>query len=94
MVPNVSGSDAYTSSVRHNGALEMRFMAWAFWHPVQNTQTQLKADPGVDRGLRTRPVHFRDLLARWPIRRAGPRVNKNIAPGYEGCRCYSKRKKR
>ena len=81
MVPNVSGADAYTSSVRHNGALEMRFMAWAFWHPVQNTQAQLKADPSVDRGLRTNPVHFRDLLARWPIRRGQTRLT--LVPDYE-----------
>jgi hypothetical protein len=30
MVVNQSGSNAYTSSVRHNGAMELRFLSWAF----------------------------------------------------------------
>ena len=31
MIPNMSGADAHESSVRHGGALELRFLAWAFW---------------------------------------------------------------
>jgi uncharacterized protein len=30
MVVNQSGSNAYTSSVRHNGTMELRFLSWAF----------------------------------------------------------------
>jgi len=28
-VPNMSGADGHESSVRHGGALELRFLAWA-----------------------------------------------------------------
>ena len=35
MVPNMSGADAHESSVRHGGALELRFLAWAFWHSAK-----------------------------------------------------------
>ena len=30
LVVNQAGANAYTSSVRHNGAMELRFLAWAF----------------------------------------------------------------
>jgi uncharacterized protein len=30
VVVNQAGANAYTSSVRHNGAMELRFLAWAF----------------------------------------------------------------
>ena len=51
MVVNMSGADAHESSVRHGGALELRFLAWAFWHSAANTQRALKADPAVDAAL-------------------------------------------
>ena len=81
MVPNVSGSDAYTSSVRHNGALELRFIAWAFWHSALNTQAELKSDPVVDKALRGEPVVFREWLSRWPIRRGQTQLK--LVPAYE-----------
>ncbi len=81
MVPNVSGSDAYTSSVRHNGALELRFIAWAFWHSALNTQAELKSDPVVDKALRSEPVLFREWLSRWPIRRGQTQLK--LVPAYE-----------
>ena len=28
----MSGADGHESSVRHGGELELRFLAWAFWH--------------------------------------------------------------
>ena len=43
MVANMSGADAHESSVRHGGALELRFLAWAFWHSAYNTQAALTA---------------------------------------------------
>ena len=43
MVVNMSGADAHESSVRHGGALELRFLAWAFWHSAANTQRALKS---------------------------------------------------
>ena len=51
MVVNMSGADAHESSVRHGGALELRFLAWAFWHSAANTQRALKSDPSVDGAL-------------------------------------------
>ena len=38
MVPNMSGANAHESSVRQGGALELRFLAWAFWHSASNSQ--------------------------------------------------------
>lgn len=81
MVPNVSGADAYTSSVRHNGALELRFMAWAFWHSALNTQAELKADPAVNAALKNDPVLFRQWLSQWPIRRGQTQLA--LVPPYE-----------
>ncbi|MEJ2131745.1 MAG: CocE/NonD family hydrolase, partial [Gammaproteobacteria bacterium] len=81
MVPNVSGADAYTSSVRQGGALELRFIAWAFWHSALNTQAELKSDPAVDKALRGEPVLFREWLARWPIRRGQTQLK--LVPAYE-----------
>lgn len=37
LVPTMSGSCAFTSSVRHGGAIELRFVAWAYWHSTRNT---------------------------------------------------------
>jgi len=67
MVPNMSGSNAYTSSVRH-GALELRFLAWAFWHSALNTQKRLKPDPHIAASLLSGKPSFRDWLTRLPIR--------------------------
>ena len=68
MVPNMSGSNAYTSSVRHGGALELRFLAWAFWHSALNTQKRLKPDPHIAASLLSGKPSFRDWLTRLPIR--------------------------
>lgn len=47
LVVNQAGSNAYTSSVRHNGAMELRFLAWAFMeaatHPATDADPALKA---------------------------------------------------
>lgn len=81
MIPNMSGADAYSSSVRHNGALELRFLAWAFWHSAGNTQAALKTDPAVDAGLNAGPVRFSDWLTRLPIRRGQTQLK--LVPAYE-----------
>ncbi|MBD3646135.1 MAG: CocE/NonD family hydrolase, partial [Pseudomonadales bacterium] len=67
MIPNMSGANGFTSSVRHNGALELRFIAWAFWHSRLNFQEALKADPAVDEVLNNAP-DFSEWLTRWPIK--------------------------
>jgi len=47
MVVNQAGANAYSSSVRQNGAMELRFLAWAFMeaatHPEVVTDLALKA---------------------------------------------------
>ncbi len=69
MVPNMSGADAHESSVRHGGALELRFLAWAFWHSAYNTQAALTARPFVTPALNAGAPPFSDWLTRMPIRR-------------------------
>ena len=65
MIPNMSGSNAHESSVRQGGALELRFMAWAFWHCAYNTQSKLAADHAA---LNFGAPSFGDWLRRMPIR--------------------------
>lgn len=81
MVPNMSGSNAYTSSVRQGGALELRFLAWAFWHSALNTQAQLKSDPLVAASLLAGEPSFRDWLTRLPIR--PDQTQLRLVPPYE-----------
>lgn len=81
MVPNMSGSDAYSSSVRQGGALELRFMAWAFWHSAVNTQKALKSDPWIDGALNRGATRFREWLTRLPIRPGQTQLK--LVPPYE-----------
>jgi uncharacterized protein len=81
MVPNMSGFNAHSSSVRQGGAMELRFIAWAFWHAACNTQAQLKREPHVDAALNQGAARFRDWLTRWPIRRGATELA--LVPAYE-----------
>ena len=81
MIPNVSGANGYTSSIRQGGALELRFIAWAFWHSAVNTQAALKAEPHVTPALNFGAPAFREWLSRWPIR-AG-QTQLKLVPAYE-----------
>lgn len=81
MVPNMSGANGYTSSVRHGGALEMRFAAWAFWHSATNSQAALKSDPWVDGALNLGAPRMDDWLTRWPIREGQTQLA--LVPSYE-----------
>ena len=58
MVPNMSGANAYTSAVRQGGALELRFIAWAFWHSALNTQASLKNGALHHAGAQSRRDQF------------------------------------
>ncbi|MEZ4521798.1 MAG: CocE/NonD family hydrolase [Thermomicrobiales bacterium] len=49
LVVNQAGASAYSSSVRHNGAIELRFLAWAFMGAA--TGTEAMADPAVRAAL-------------------------------------------
>jgi len=81
MIPNMCGANGYTSSVRHGGALELRFLAWAFWHSAVNTQARLKAEPYVTPALNAGAISFRDWLTRMPIRRGQTQLK--LVPPYE-----------
>src|SRR4029434_2450995 len=70
IVPNMSGADAHESSVRHGGALERRFLAWAFWHSAYNTQAALTTQPHVQAALNQGAPRFSDWLRRLPLRPA------------------------
>lgn len=78
MVPNMSGSNAHNSSVRQGGAMELRFMAWAFWHSAYNTQAKLSADLAA---LNFGAPSFRDWLSRMPIRPGMTQLA--LVPAYE-----------
>ena len=81
MVPNMSGADAHECTVRHGGAMELRFLAWAFWHSASNTQRQLKKEPWIDPALNLGATPFRDWLKRMPIRRGQTQLA--LVPPYE-----------
>jgi len=79
MFPNMGGWNAFTSSVRQGGAMELRWLAWAFWHSALNRQKDLKKDPWVDRALNRCDV--REWLARLPIRKG--QTPLSLVPSYE-----------
>ena len=81
MIVNMSGADAHESSVRHGGALELRFLAWAFWHSAANTQRALKADPAVDAALNLGAPAFADWLTRMPLRKGQTQLK--LVPPYQ-----------
>ncbi|MDP7277293.1 MAG: CocE/NonD family hydrolase [Planctomycetaceae bacterium] len=81
MVPNMSGADAHQCTVRQGGAMELRFIAWAFWHSATNTQAELKQDPWVDQALNLGAAAFHDWLTRMPIRPGQTQLA--LAPAYE-----------
>jgi predicted acyl esterase len=81
MLPNMNGSNAHQSSVRHGGALELRFLAWAFWHSATNTQAALKSDPTVDAALNFDAPTFGDWLTRLPLRPGQTQLA--LVPAYE-----------
>jgi hypothetical protein len=81
MVPNMSGADGHESSVRHGGALELRFLAWAFWHSAYNTQAAPTAPPHVQAALDQGAARFSDWLERMPIRPGQTQLA--LVPPYE-----------
>tara|TARA_Y100000588_G_scaffold392044_1_gene502583 strand:- start:357 stop:2249 length:1893 start_codon:yes stop_codon:yes gene_type:complete len=81
MVPNMSGAIAHESSVRHGGTLELRFLAWAFWHSATNTQAKLKSDPTLDGALNLGATSFADWITRMPLRKGQTQLK--LVPAYE-----------
>ncbi len=81
MVPNMSGADAHQCTVRQGGAMELRFIAWAFWHSATNTQSRLKQDPWIDPALNLGAAAFHEWLTRMPIREGQTQLA--LVPAYE-----------
>jgi len=81
MVPNMSGANAHESTVRHGGAMELRFLAWAFWHSARNFQKKLKNAPWIDAALNLDAPTFSDWLKRMPIRPGQTQLK--LVPPYE-----------
>jgi putative CocE/NonD family hydrolase len=63
MYVNEGGANAHTSSVRHNGAFEMRFMAWGFRATVTGTKID---NPAIAEALGG--VRYREWLQRMPLK--------------------------
>jgi len=81
MVPNMSGANAHESTVRHGGAMELRFLAWAFWHSARNSQKKLKNEPWIDAALSLGAPKFSDWLKRMPVRPGETQLK--LVPPYE-----------
>jgi putative CocE/NonD family hydrolase len=79
MFPIMGGWNGHTSTVRHGGAMELRFMAWAFWHSALNRNRALKRDPWIDRALNL--ADFRYWLNKMPIRKDETALA--LVPNYE-----------
>ncbi|MCZ6892385.1 MAG: CocE/NonD family hydrolase [Chloroflexi bacterium] len=76
---NEAASNGYTSTLRHGGTLELRFLTWLYWHAAINTNAKLKSDPAVARALDG--VDTRELLRHMPIKRG--QTPLALAPSYE-----------
>lgn len=72
-----AGANAYTSTVRHNGAFEMRFLCWALWQGAKSREA--KADPALERALGA--VNVREWLTRMPLKRGASPLA--LIPAYE-----------
>jgi putative CocE/NonD family hydrolase len=72
-----AGSNAYTSTVRHNGAFEMRFLCWALWQGAKSREA--KGDPVIERALAS--VNVREWLGRMPLKRGQSPLA--LIPAYE-----------
>lgn len=79
MFPHMGGWNAHTSTVRQGGAMELRFMAWAFWHSALNQNSALKREAWVSEALNN--ADFRKWLERMPIRKG--QTELALVPAYE-----------
>lgn len=68
MVPVMSGARAHQSSVRHEGALELRFVAWAFWHSALNRAPKNRPQ-WLDATLNSATPSLGEWLTHLPLRR-------------------------
>ena len=78
MIVNMGGSNAFTSTVRQSGAMELRFIAWAFWHSALNTNKDLK---NLETDFALNNYSFENLLNNWPIKKGLTPLS--LVPSYE-----------
>ncbi len=77
MFPNVSIINAGLHSVRHAGAFEMRWLAWAFFMAADGKEAD--ADPVVAKALIETKLD--EILTNWPIKRG--QTPLSLTPIYE-----------
>lgn len=79
MVPTMSGARAHETTVRHGGTLELRFVAWAFWHSALNRRAD--RPDWVTAALNLGAPTMGDWLTALPLR---PGVTQlSLVPAYE-----------
>ena len=61
---NMGGSNGNVTALRHNGALELRWLTWAVSHGIRSPEAQ--RDPQLERELVDHTVHMGDWLRRLP----------------------------
>ncbi len=76
---NQGAFNGLTSSLRHGGALELRWLSWAFWSG--RVSPQALAAPDIGAALDDATVHFRDWLGRLPFRPGETPLS--LIPGFE-----------
>ncbi|MBT3377778.1 MAG: CocE/NonD family hydrolase [Lentisphaerae bacterium] len=79
MIVQFGPSSYFHSSMRQNGALEMRFLVYAF--SMAATSREAAADPGLKRVLTEASEHVWDYLAAGPIRAGATPLR--LIPSYE-----------
>ena len=77
MFPNMSIFNAGLHSVRHSGAMEMRWIAWAFNGAADSKEAA--RDPAIAKALLEAKLD--KLLTQWPIKRGETPLS--LIPGYE-----------
>jgi predicted acyl esterase len=72
MIPNMNGADAHESSVRHGGALELRFLVWALM--ALRLPARPRAAEGAHRARVSAPSSASGMRKfTWPSERKQPR---------------------
>lgn len=64
MIPSQSASRALSSSVRHGGAFELRWFAWALWHSALNSRDGLFRTPATRAAISRSGPDIRGLFER------------------------------
>jgi uncharacterized protein len=81
MAVRQSASHSWRTSVRHHGAFELRWMAWAFWHAAVNSRTDLHAHEAAAAVLSSEAASLERWLHRLPLRAGSSPLR--LAPTYE-----------